>query len=95
MHETALSAALWNGVVLGVGMLDHLRPFQRSTSAWESENWFGVSAPTAIQRVDDVHDTPLRTDITGGATGASCTVQSLPFHPIASAAVPFCPTAMQ
>ena len=33
--------------------------------------------------------------MTGGATGASWTVQLLPSQPIASAEVTFCPTATQ
>jgi hypothetical protein len=85
-------------LVLGVAWTVHLPPSQRSAKRLSAE-WAGCAFPTAVHAIAELHDTPLRRLY--GGVGVGMTVQVLPFHRSANAALwvspalSVKPTAMQ
>jgi hypothetical protein len=72
---------------------DHVVPFQTSAKTATVGLW-GSALPTAMQKVGDVHETPVRMEAEPGA-GTGETFQE-PFQTSANAALlPVSPTAMQ
>src|SRR5580704_15304596 len=59
--------------------MDHVEPFQLSTSVWSTEAF--TNAPTAVHDDGPVHDTPSRNwDCEGEVSGLVTMDQATPFH---------------
>jgi hypothetical protein len=74
VHDTPLRTLNAVPVGWGVSWRDQLVPFQRSVDAIP-KGLFAFAVPTAVQAVDEVHDTPLSPN-----PGAVCSVQLVPSH---------------
>ncbi len=63
------------GPLLGLGTIDHLTPFRDSIRVRSK-----LSLPTAVQDLDEIHDTPLRKLAFAAMLGLDTIDQLLPFQ---------------
>ncbi|MFL5859704.1 MAG: hypothetical protein ACJ780_02850 [Solirubrobacteraceae bacterium] len=87
VHDTPLSPLLVAPAGWGIRWLDQVKPFQRSTNGTELPAATSVNAPTAVQALADVQDTPLRESFSA-VLGARWIDQLRPFQRSTSAELP-------